>query len=539
MEERLMLDAKLIRDYNRFRIARSKENGSRPTDTSVVCHAPFISLNFEQNGNATACCYNRSHVLGTYPEVSVSEMWFGGKANELREAIRALDFGKGCELCLVQLQSRNFTGTRMLQFDHLAGGPNGREYPRVMEFEITNVCNLECIMCNGYYSAPIRQNREHLPPLKSPYDAGFVAQLEPFLPYLIEAKFLGGEPFLIQRYWEIWERFLEVNPQVVIPVTTNGTMLTDRVRTILKSLDFTIVLSLDSIVRETYESIRLNADYDEVMHHLRYFLDYMHAKGEPLFVAVCPMQQNWREMPGMLDFANEEGARLFFNSVLYPESCSLRSLSTEELDEVLDCYRSVRHRTETRWQRQNGDAWKDLIHQLEQWRQIADEKEGIGRQLAAGEGVTRLSPSEWHLKAHEPARAILDRSDSADPVLRANLIEVPGAHGWQIELIHTSALQSGVRYCFRFRARAERPRSIHVVVGTASEPWTNLGLYKKVTLGTEWATYDAFFTSSESTDNARIYFELGSESASVEFADLLLARGAETSTALYEARYSH
>jgi molybdenum cofactor biosynthesis enzyme MoaA len=477
-------------------------------------------------------------VLGTYPEVSVSEMWFGGKANELRDAMRALDFSKGCELCLVQLQSRNFTGTRMLQFDHLAGGPRGREYPRVMEFEITNVCNLECIMCNGYYSAPIRQKRERLPPLKSPYDAGFVEQLEPFLPYLIEAKFLGGEPFLIQRYWEIWERFLEVNPQVVIPVTTNGTILTDRVRAILKSLDFTIVLSIDSIVRETYESIRLNADYDEVMRHLRYFLDYMHAKGEPLFVTVCPMQQNWREMPGMLEFANEQGARLHFNSVLYPESCSLRSLSTAELDEVLDCYRSARQRTETRWQRQNGDAWKDLIHQLEQWHQIAAEKEGIGRRLAAGEGVTALFPSEWHLKAHEPARAILDRSDAADPVLRANLIEVPGLHGWQIELIHGAALQSGVRYCFRFRARAERPRSIHVVVGTASEPWINLGLYKKVTLGTEWATYDAFFTSIESTDNARIYFELGSESPSVEFRDLLLAQGAETSTALYEARYS-
>jgi hypothetical protein len=144
--------------------------------------------------------------------------------------------------------------------------------------------------------------------------------------HLIEAKFLGGEPFLIQRYWEIWERFLEVNPKVTIPVTTNGTMLTDRVLSILKALDFRIVLSIDSMVRETYESIRLNADYEEVMRHLRYFLDYMHAKGEPLFAAVCPMRQNWSEMPGMLEFANEQGARLIFNSVLYPESCSLRSL---------------------------------------------------------------------------------------------------------------------------------------------------------------------------------------------------------------------
>ena len=65
-----------------------------------------------------------------------------GKADELRQAIRARDFSQGCELCLVQLQSRNFAGTRMLQFDHLATKPRaaGPEYPRLMEFEITNVC---------------------------------------------------------------------------------------------------------------------------------------------------------------------------------------------------------------------------------------------------------------------------------------------------------------------------------------------------------------------------------------------------------------
>jgi MoaA/NifB/PqqE/SkfB family radical SAM enzyme len=534
-----MLDETLIRNYDTFRVARSQENRSPRTDTRVVCHAPFLSLNFEQNGNATVCCYNRTHVLGTYPDVSVSDMWFGGKADELREAIQALDFSKGCELCLVQLQSRNFAGTRMLQFDHLATNPRaaGREYPRLMEFEITNVCNLECVMCNGYYSSLIRRNRERLPPLKSPYDTGFVDQLEPFLPHLIEAKFLGGEPFLIQRYWEIWERFLEVNPAVTIPVTTNGTMLSDRVLSILKALDFRIVLSIDSLVRETYEAIRQNAEYDVVMRHLRYFLDYMHAKGEPLWTAVCPMRQNWSEMPGMLEFCNEQDARLIFNTVLYPESCSLRSLSTAELDDVLACYRAVPQRTETVWQRQNRDAWFDLIHQLEQWRQIASEKEKIGQRLTHGEGVTVLSPSEWHLQAHEPARAALDRSDPADQILRADLIEVPGEHGWQIQLIHGAVLEAGVRYCMRFRARAERPRAIFVVVGTASEPWINLGLYKKITLTGEWATYDAFFASTESTDNARVYFELGGESPSVEFADLLLAKGAETSTALYEARY--
>lgn len=534
-----MLDKSLIAGYNEFRVARSRENRSAETDTSVACHAPFMSMNFEQNGHATACCYNRTHVLGTYPEHSVSDMWFGGKADELREAIKDLDFSKGCELCLVQLQSRNFAGTRMLQFDHLAAQQPARRpaYPRLMEFEMTNICNLECVMCNGYYSSLIRKHREKLPPLKSPYDSAFVEQLEPFLPHLVEAKFLGGEPFLIQIYWDIWHRFLEVNPKVTIPVTTNGTQLTDKVKSIMGALDFRMILSMDSLVRDTYQGIRKRADYDVVMNSLRYFLDYMHAKGEPLWLAVCPMQQNWHEIPDMLTFCNDNGARLIFNTVLYPESCSLRSLSGDALDEILARYKAVTPTTENVRQQQNREAFMDLIHQLEQWRQIAHDKETISTQLADGTDVTVLATSDWSLATHDEARAELQLAEQSGQPLRLEIESVPGDQAWHVQLIHELPLASDVRYAMRFRAKSDAPRSMFVAVGMSTDPYTNLGLYQELALTSEWQTFDANFFSTQTTDHARIYFELGAEPSSVEFADLVLAQGAATSTALYESRY--
>jgi len=549
-----MLGPTLIQDYNDFRIGRARDAKYPTPDTSVVCAAPFLSMNFEQNGNVTACCYNRTHVLGTYPNDSLSDTWFGRKATELRDALSAHDLTLGCELCLGQLQSRNFSGTRMLQFDHLPAPDPSVPYPRLMEFELTNVCNLECVMCNGYYSSLIRKNREHLAPLRSPYDGRFVDQLEPFIPHLAEAKFLGGEPFMIQVYHDIWTRFQELNPDITVVVTTNGTILNERVRSLMDALDFRFVLSIDSVVKETYEAIRLNADFDVVMESLHTYLDYLHRKDEPLWMAVCPMRQNWQELPELVEFCNTNGIRLIFNTVLYPESCSLRTLPADELDHILRVY-GDRMPAEATARRppppsagpafrplhvselhQNLGTFKDLVHQLEQWRDIARDKAVLSRQLAEGKGVTVLRPSAWYVNTPGGGGAELERPDQSDQMMRANLA-VPGAEAWEVQVVHELPLKHDVRYCFRFRARADASRPIVVAAGYAESPWTTLGLYEEIALTDAWATHEIDFVSTETVDRARLYFGLGAHPQSVEFADLVLAEGGASTTAAYERRY--
>ena len=123
-----------------------------------------------------------------------------------------------------------------------------------MEFEMSNQCNLECIMCNGYVSSSIRQNRDKLPPVHSPYDEKFVTQLRPFIPHLREAKFFGGEPFLIPLYFKMWDAMMEINPSINIFVITNGTVLTDKVKTLLSLGNFELAVSIDSIRKDRYEA---------------------------------------------------------------------------------------------------------------------------------------------------------------------------------------------------------------------------------------------------------------------------------------------
>jgi MoaA/NifB/PqqE/SkfB family radical SAM enzyme len=77
----------------------------------------------------------------------------------------------------------------------------------MMELEIENTCNLECVMCIGELSSAIRKNRDKLPPIKSPYNEAFVEQLEEFIPHLKELRFNGGEPFLINSVFRIFEKW--------------------------------------------------------------------------------------------------------------------------------------------------------------------------------------------------------------------------------------------------------------------------------------------------------------------------------------------
>jgi radical SAM protein with 4Fe4S-binding SPASM domain len=106
-----MLTAKQIESYNQVRLKNAR---------NIICHAPFTSLNFEQNGNVSACCYNRSFSLGKIPDQSIDEIWKGTKANELRKFIKNNDLSGGCSACSEVIQSGNYQGTKAIYYDEFA-----------------------------------------------------------------------------------------------------------------------------------------------------------------------------------------------------------------------------------------------------------------------------------------------------------------------------------------------------------------------------------------------------------------------------------
>lgn len=356
------LDADLVREYNKTRNLSVKKR--------LICHAPFKNMYFNITGNVGAC-WLRFAGPGCdpdhYPEQTIRGIWFGERYNRLRECLRHRDFGYKCNVCRDNLCHRNFFSLLAKAYDN---SYRVRKYPVMMELELDNTCNLECIMCNGVLSSSIRRNREKKPRVRSPYDEAFVSQLEEFIPHLREARFNGGEPFLSDINFQVWERMLRLNPRIRIVVATNGTVLNEKVKDLLGRGRFHINLSFDSLDRTTYETIRKNASFEETMDHIRYFDSYCREKGTAFVVLLNPMRLNWREIPDFVTFFNKMNVALWFNTIYRPYHLSLWNLPPEELREIYE--ELSRHDFPVipgkgNHSHHNRNVYRSLVEQIRTW----------------------------------------------------------------------------------------------------------------------------------------------------------------------------
>ncbi|MFH2096050.1 MAG: radical SAM protein, partial [Bacteroidota bacterium] len=356
------MDRKIIKAYNKTRPAAKRQR---------ICHAPFRSMRFTITGNVLACCYNRYQVLGSYPSDKLNDIWFGKNIIQLRSRLENNDLNLGCQRCLHDIESRNFYSTGARFYDYLPEKKAG--YPVMLDFEIDNTCNLECVMCSGENSSLIRKNREKKPPYPIPYDHDFISQLKEFFRFIQEARFVGGEPFPQEMNYRIWEQLMEINPGAKISVLTNGTILNDRIRELLVKGNFHISVSIDSLQKETYEKIRVNADFEKVMENMAFFMEDAKQNERPFCINVCPMPYNWQDIPGLFNFANQKNIHVFLHTVVFPPHASLRYQPPEKLQEIISFMEKQKLKGFSKVQRANKKTFSSFISQLKGWHNYSNE----------------------------------------------------------------------------------------------------------------------------------------------------------------------
>jgi len=314
--------------YNKVRY-----HGAKP----LFCYNPFVNIFFNINGDAIACCRSHETVLGKYPEQSIKEIWFGKRFEKMREHMLHNDLNMGCNYCKLQIESRRFHSIPSVHADQYASSKNGK-YPKVIELELSNNCNLQCVMCTGRVSSSILKYREKLPPIVSPYDDAFVNQLKEFIPHVKKICFYGGEPFLIDIYYKIWDIIIELNPKVEVLAVTNGTIFNQRIKTIVESINFSIVISIDSLKKERFEKIRKGADFDVVINNFHKFRKIVKSQ---ITISHTPMILNWRETPAIIEFGNQYGAHINLSFVEKPSHLALWNLTPQKLQEIYEYYNSI------------------------------------------------------------------------------------------------------------------------------------------------------------------------------------------------------
>ena len=373
------LSSDVVAGYN---AARGKPSATH------ICHAPFSNMYFNVHGDC-APCWLTFIEPDSYPQKSIREIWFGEKYQSLRKHLLAYDLTHKCNVCLKNLQGGNYTSVLARAYD--INEP--AEYPSMLELELSNTCNLECVMCIGELSSSIRKNRERLPAIKNAYDDNFVQQLEEFIPHLKELRFNGGEPFLINEVFKIFEKVEKLNPKLKIVIATNGTVVNYKVKEWLSKLNIHINFSLDSLTPEIYETIRVNAKFDRVMEHFLFYREYAKQNNRTMCLMVNPMRNNWHEMPEFIRFVNKHNINIWFNTIHRPVEWSIWALPHTELLKVHEQLNAVQFLREDKGgslSTYNIGIYKNLVGvQIKNW-----VNEAVGRESLANEKDFTVTETE-------------------------------------------------------------------------------------------------------------------------------------------------
>ncbi|MFN8050719.1 MAG: SPASM domain-containing protein [Acidimicrobiales bacterium] len=303
------------------------------------CFAPRMQLTFMPNGDVRACCRNEGP-LGNIAEQRLPDIWAGAVRQGMIRSLEAGEFDGGCRACGDEIAIEGRRGSYPEEFDQwglrLGGIPGPADLPNRIEFNLSSICNLQCVQCNGDLSSSIRLHREKRAPLGEVYGDAFFDDLAPFLPNLGQAHFAGGEPFLGRENFRVWDMIAATAPDLPCTVCTNATQWNDRVERALDDLRFDVILSLDGISKETFESIRVGADFDTVMANVERFLAYTRARGTRISINHCLMPQNYAEFGDLLLFADERDIDVDVSVVRGLAESSLHLKAPDALRHVVD-----------------------------------------------------------------------------------------------------------------------------------------------------------------------------------------------------------
>lgn len=162
------------------------------------------------------------------------------------------------------------------------------DLPDVIELEPTHSCNLRCTMCHVSYEKPE----------KTILDIGLLNRLKP-----VRGKWLilGSvyEPTMHPKFIELIDILNGLDMK--IELTTNGTLLNSAtVDSLAQSNLKNVTISFDGCKKNTFESIRRNANYENTLDRIIGLFNKLHPKRIHLTINNTIMNNNIDEIEGSI-----------------------------------------------------------------------------------------------------------------------------------------------------------------------------------------------------------------------------------------------
>lgn len=180
-----------------------------------------------------------------------------------------------------------------------AGGTILKSYPRRLVFELTNACNLNCVMCG-------RNASDFKPTI---FDMDVFRSFEPLMDSVEEVTLMGwGEPTIHPHFIEMLEIINKHSARKYF--CTNGMNLKKIKDAIFDYNVDVFAVSLDGATDETNGRIRRGSKIDIITEDLKEIVRIKKERGLKypwINFVFCAMQSNIKELPDLIRLAAEIG----------------------------------------------------------------------------------------------------------------------------------------------------------------------------------------------------------------------------------------
>ena len=209
---------------------------------------------------------------------------------------------------------------------------NDLEYPEHAYIDLTGRCNISCIICPHAY--------EDFPRSRHPMMSDVVIEKikRSIYPHARAITFSGsGESLLHPRCRDL---FVEAQQYSFLPTMIhNGTLLKDDFQRLFVETGTYLRISFDGATRETFEKIRVGADYEQVLKGIQQTLKINESVQDERFCIrfdTTVHKLNIEELPEIVNLAGRMGVHQVFVHHLYTDNIPLKDYSLDHLPELCD-----------------------------------------------------------------------------------------------------------------------------------------------------------------------------------------------------------
>lgn len=172
-------------------------------------------------------------------------------------------------------------------------------YPRRLVFELTNACNLNCVMCG--------RNAANFKP--TVFDMDVFRSFEPLMDIVEEVTLMGwGEPTIHPHFIEMLEIINKHSARKYF--CSNGMNLKKIMNAIFDYNVDVFAVSLDGATDETNSRIRRGSNINQITEDLKEIVHIKQERGLKypwINFVFCAMQSNIRELPDLVRLASKIG----------------------------------------------------------------------------------------------------------------------------------------------------------------------------------------------------------------------------------------